>query len=245
MIYNFKIGKTKNPLGIVLVVKMWYNAEGDAFMKLGKVFILGDSYSTFEKCVPEGYAIWYQKDIVNDTDVNSVEQTWWKQLINSTDSEILLNCSWSGTTICHTGYSGDCSDISFIARFDRLAEEGYFEKNNVDTLLVFGGTNDNWANSPIGEPMYSDWKKEDLFSFLPAMGYLTQRLKDVLPETRIIFIINSDLKKEITEGIKTACQKKGIEAIELKNIEKQSGHPNKAGMTQIKEQIMEYLISNS
>ena len=93
--------------------------------------------------------------------------------------------------------------------------------------------------------MYSDWKKEDLFSFLPAMGYLTQRLKDVLPQTRIIFIINSDLKKEITEGIKTACQKKGIEAIELKNIEKQSGHPNKAGMTQIKEQIMEYLISNS
>ena len=74
---------------------------------LGKVFILGDSYSTFEGHIPEGYATWYYKDIRNDTDVEKAEQTWWKKVLDNTKSELVLNCSYSGTTICHTGYSGD------------------------------------------------------------------------------------------------------------------------------------------
>ena len=208
---------------------------------LGKVFILGDSYSTFENCIPEGYVPWYFNDIKNDTDVNNVNQTWWKQLLDSTNSDLVRNCSWSGTTICNTGYGGDCSKISFIARFEKLLSEGFFEKNKIDTFFVFGGTNDCWANAPIGELMYSDWSRDDLFSVLPGACYLMHILKTKLPQTRIIFIINTDLKQAVSDGIKTACDKYGMEKIVLADIEKQSGHPNKAGMTGIKDQILKYL----
>ena len=28
-------------------------------LKKGKLYIIGDSYSTFEGCIPEGFAAWY------------------------------------------------------------------------------------------------------------------------------------------------------------------------------------------
>ena len=211
------------------------------FMKLGKVFILGDSYSTFEKCVPEGYAVWYRKDIVNDTDVNSVEHTWWKQLINSTDSEILLNCSWSGTTICHTGYGGDCSDKSFIARFDRLAEEGYFEKNNVDTLFVFGGTNDSWCGAPLGEIKKDNWINDDLYNILPAIYCFFDLLKKALPNAEIYCLINTGLKKEVADSLKDAAQIHNITPIVFDKIDKQCGHPTIQGMKDIKTAVLKAL----
>ena len=38
-----------------------------------------------------------------------------------------------------------------------------------DIILVFGGTNDSWAGSPIGEYVWADWTDEQLYSFRPAM----------------------------------------------------------------------------
>lgn len=46
------------------------------------------------------------------------------------------NNSYSGSTVCHTGYQkADYSDRSFATRMDNLG--------NPDVLLVFGGTNDS------------------------------------------------------------------------------------------------------
>lgn len=213
-------------------------------LNIGNVFILGDSYSTFDGYIPKGYDPWYSSPQWEFTDVRTVEQTWWKMLLADTESNLLLNCSWSGTTICHTGYDGeDCSHKSFIARLDRLIEEGYFEKNQVNTLIVFGGTNDSWADSPIGKLQYSDWKTEELFCVLPAFCYLLDRLKSNLSETRVVCVINTELKTEIADGFKTACAQYGVEYIELKEIDKQNGHPNIRGMKQIKEQVMSSLLS--
>lgn len=92
--------------------------------------------------------------------------------------------------------------------------------------------------------MYSDWNKDDFYSVLPAFCYLLYKLKTNLPTTRIICIFNNDLKHEIIDNCKIACEKFEVEKIELKNIEKLSGHPNKAGMSQIKEQVMNYLLLN-
>lgn len=211
-------------------------------LNIGNVFILGDSYSTYDGCIPEGYVTWYQDAESEATDVRKVEQTWWHQLLTATESNLLLNCSWSGTTVCHTGYNGeDCRDRSFIARMDRLIREGYFETNRVDTFIVFGGTNDSWADSPVGKLQYSDWKGEDLFRVLPAFCYLLDRIKAKLSGARVVCIINTELKTEIMDGFKTACERYGIEYIELKEIDKCCGHPNIRGMKQIKEQVLDRL----
>lgn len=211
-------------------------------INLGNVFILGDSYSTFENNIPEGFATYYGAELHSELNVKTVNDTWWKQLLDETKSNLVLNSSWSGTTICKTGYDNiDRSEICFIGRLDKLIDNGFFKENKIDTFFVFGGTNDNWVPSPIGELKFSNWKSEELFSFCPAACYLLYRLKTCLPDTKIICIINSGLKAEITENLKTACEHYGVEYVALKNIEKMNGHPTKNGMTEIKNQIIEFL----
>lgn len=211
-------------------------------IKLGNVFLLGDSYSTFLGCIPEGFACWYNLDPAKDTDVDAVEQTWWHQLFSNTESKLIYNNSWSGSTICHRGYNGDdVAHNSFVTRFDNMARDGYFAKNQIDTFIIFGATNDNWANSPVGNLQYGNWSKKDLYNALNAFCYLLHRVKETLPNTRILWIVNTEFRPEIEKGVLDACAHYGVETICLKDIEKQSGHPNQAGMRQIYEQVKAYL----
>ena len=210
--------------------------------KLGNVYILGDSYSTFKHYIPETHGAYYKPVIQEDTDVCEVDQTWWKIVLNNTESELILNDSWSGTTICHTGYNGnDASNRSFVTRFSKLAEEDFFNDNKIDTVFIFGGTNDNWANSPLGEPKYGDWTKEDLFNVLPAINCLFKKVHDTLPNARIITIINVGFKPEIKNELIAASEKFGFEYLALNDFDKQSGHPNITGMSQIANQVLEFI----
>ena len=77
------------------------------------VSILGDSYSTFEGYLqPDTNSIWYYTLPRHKTDVVSVRQTWWHQLIRENDYRLCVNNSFSGATICNTGYrKADYSDV--------------------------------------------------------------------------------------------------------------------------------------
>ena len=221
-------------------------------LMLKNVFILGDSYSTFEGYVPENYVSYYGPDgpsylrknpklEKSEKDVFAVTQTWWYNLVKE-NGNLLLNCSWSGTTICNTGYNGcDNTECSFIARIEKLIKEGYFKKNTVDTLLLFGGTNDSWSDAPLGEVVYSGWTQEDVYSVFPAITYLLHLLKTNLPDTKIYFILNHGVKFEITDFYKQACEKNAIPLIELHDIEKREGHPTIKGMEAIKNQVFDFI----
>ena len=210
-------------------------------IKLGNVFILGDSYSTFEGYIPDGYHPYYTKDSVNHG-VERVEKTWWHQIITETGANLVLNNSWSGTTVCHTGYNGeDRNDNSFVARTEKLIASGFFEKNKIDTFFLFGGTNDSWADSPLGEIMYEDRQPKDIYKVLPAFCHLVNMLKTTLSDTRIVCIINSGLKDEITEGFSEVCRKYNIECVLLGDIEKIEKHPTFKGMTEIKDALLKQL----
>ncbi|MGN1051933.1 MAG: SGNH/GDSL hydrolase family protein [Candidatus Scatosoma sp.] len=201
--------------------------------------ILGDSYSTFEGCIPEGYAVYYTKAPRAETDVRAKEDTWWGRLAAETGANIVLNDSWSGSTIGYTGYANrDCSkDSSFIFRFKKLLREGFFNKNNVDTLLIFGGTNDTWANAPLGSPTFSGWKEKDLYEVLPAICYLAHAAKSNLPDVNVYFIVNTDLKAEIADCFRAVAEKYNVNALFLKEIDKRCGHPTVNGMQSIFKQV--------
>lgn len=211
-------------------------------MNLGNVVIFGDSYSTFKGFVPEGNAIYYNEE-TGETDVRKVSETWWHQLMSETNSNLILNDSWSGSTICHTGYeNSDCSKTySFVCRLNKFIAEGFFENNKVDTIFIFGGTNDDWAGSPIGELQYEDFKTQDLFNILPAVCYMLDTLKKVAGNARIILLINNPFKEEIEKGMIEAANHYGVKYILFKDIDKIVGHPTIKGMAQIKEQILENL----
>ena len=102
------------------------------------VSILGDSYSTFENYIePKSNEMWYfVKADPKRTDVTDVKQTWWHQLIKDGGYKLEQNNSYSGSTICTTGYRGeDYTERAFINRMDNLGSP--------DVLLIFGATNDS------------------------------------------------------------------------------------------------------
>ena len=194
-----------------------------------KVSILGDSYSTFIGIIPTNYATFYPND---RNDVTEIGQTWWSLYIKARGHSLEKNDSWGGTTICGTGYGRmDSSRNNFISRVDSLG--------NPDLIFVFGGTNDDWANSPIGEYQYSDWTKEDCKNFRPALACLIDMLKKRYPNAEICFILNSELKEPVNESMREVCKHYDVKLVELHDIEKQNGHPSINGMKSICEQLLE------
>lgn len=197
------------------------------------VSILGDSYSTFEGYLtPDTMDIWYfeNKQDPRRTDVKSVGETWWMQLIKKKNWKLELNNSWSGSTICYTGYGDEDYRLrSFITRVPALGSP--------DIILIFGGTNDSWANAPVGEYKYADWRRADLYTFRPAMACMLHKIKERYPTADVYFISNDGLKPEITSSMAQICKHYGVPMIQLENISKTAGHPNVKGMTQIAEQL--------
>jgi len=198
---------------------------------------LGDSYSTFYGYLtPDTNFCWYG-EIERENDVKKVEETWWYSLVNKEGYQLELNNSFSGSTVCNTGYNKeDYSDRSFITRMDNLG--------NPDIIMVFGGTNDNWAGAPIGEFKYNDWTKEELYTFRPAFAYMLNYLKTQYPEADIYNIINSGLSDEVTQSMEDICRHYNITNIRLHSIDKQSGHPSIRGMKEIREQVWKVVAPN-
>jgi lysophospholipase L1-like esterase len=194
-----------------------------------KVSILGDSYSTYKGIIPSNYSTFYP-DANND--VSSVDQTWWSLYIKAKGYQLEKNDSWGGTTICGTGYGRmDSSRSNFISRVDSLG--------NPDIIFVFGGTNDAWANSPVGEYQYSDWTKDDCKNFRPALACLLDMLQKRYPKASIYSILNSELREPINESFREICKHYNVQLIELHDIEKQNGHPSVSGMKSICDQLLE------
>ena len=199
------------------------------------VSILGDSYSTFENYIPAGNASWYAPvPWEGRTDVTDVRQTWWWQLIDEGGYKLGVNDSYSGATISYTGYDGeDYSDRSFLTRLPRLGSP--------DLLLIFGATNDSWTGGPLGEFVYDGFTRGHLYEFRPALARLLTEARNRYPGTRIVFIVNTELKDEITGSIVEICTHLGVEYVMLRDIDKLAGHPSVKGMEQIKNQILQYL----
>lgn len=199
-----------------------------------KISILGDSYSTFYGYVtPDTNLCWYAvPGEKKENDVRQVEETWWYHFINDNGYQLERNNSYSGSTVCHTGYEKkDYSDRSFVTRMDNLG--------NPDIIFIFGGTNDSWAGVPIGEFQYGGWTKADLYSFRPAfcrlLAYVTERYSDAT----VYNITNSELSEDITDSMYEICRHYGVANIRLHDIDKQWGHPSVKGMRDISEQIKE------
>lgn len=219
---------------LMLIFSTIFSLFSDA-QSLKSVSILGDSYSTFDGYVhPDTNKVWYYTSIKQKTDVNSVNQTWWHKFINENKYKLEINNSFSGATVCNTGYDKqDYTSRSFITRMTNLGSP--------DIIFIFGATNDSWAKVPVGSFKYDDWYKEDLYKFRPAMAYMFDFMLSRYPNIKIYFVLNTDLDKTIDESVRAICEHYHVDYIELKDIDKKSGHPTMKGMSQISVQISDYL----
>lgn len=202
-----------------------------------RVSILGDSYSTFQGAItPETNEPWYFSPRNPQlTDVDSVSQTWWGILLNSGDWQLERNNSYSGSTICNRGYNGD--DYSHRSFTNRMSDLGHPE-----LILVFGATNDYWAHVALtpdspegaGEP-------HPFYTFRPALQYMLQQLPAIYPGVQVVFMLNDEIQGPVRDIIVAECQASGTPLLKLHDIAKQAGHPNRAGMQAIADQLSEFL----
>ena len=222
----------------ILLLAMLFMGIGVATLSAQqKVAILGDSYSTFAGHLsPATNFPWYSADLNSDiaknNDVHSVEQTWWHQFVTKMGYELVCNNSFSGSTICHTGYNKeDYTDRSFITRLHHLG--------NPNIILIFGGTNDSWAGVPIGEYQYEGWTNADLYNFRPAFAYMLHNLRQLYPQAKIYNITNSELSEAVTVSADEICRHYNVPNLLLKDVEKQWGHPSVRGMEAICNQLID------
>ncbi len=196
-----------------------------------RISVLGDSYSTFRGWIPKGNAIYYPQN-ASKNDVQNAEECWWYLVNEELGGKLERNESWSGSTICNTGYKqADFSKFSFVNRTERLGDP--------TLILVCGATNDSWAGSPIGDYKWGDWTTEDLFTFRPAMAKMLADLKANYPKARVYFILNSQLSDAINDSVHEICRHYQVPCVDLHDIEKQSGHPSVAGMRAFAQQVVQ------
>lgn len=217
--------------------------ESEGAFAQKKVSILGDSYSTFKGYIlPEVNEPWYPFEGKDDNgkymnDVRKVEQTWWRVFLDNNKDKYILekNNSYSGATIsCHgyKGQDGKPEDYCYRSYNTRCVNLG-----NPDIILIFGATNDSWAGAEVGEYQQSNFTKQDLWYFRPALAQLLQNVKMYYPKAQLYYILNSELRDEINESIHTLCNVYQVPVIDLHDIEKQAGHPSIKGMKAIAEQV--------
>lgn len=91
--------------------------------------ILGDSISTYAGYIPSGNANYYTG---SNAGVSSVNDTWWKKLIDALGMTLNLNNSWSGSRVTTTG--GEAS-AGCMSRCQNLGTAP-------DVIIVYMGIND-------------------------------------------------------------------------------------------------------
>ncbi|MBK5200696.1 MAG: hypothetical protein JJE21_04085 [Spirochaetaceae bacterium] len=160
-----------------------------------KISIIGDSISTFEGYNPKGYLTKYPFG-----NVKSVEQTWWKQLIENNNWELVENNSYSGSRVSNTSI--------IQAPNSNLADDSRLYNYESDIIIIFGGTNDFGAilNQPT------------LKEFSEKYNYMITTLIEKNPNTILYLctpLVRHDLQKaqkhqlklsEVSKTIKKICR---------------------------------------
>ena len=101
-----------------------------------KISFLGDSITTFSGFIPVGNNTFYPKNFMPN-----VNDCWWRKLILETGMELLINNSFSGSTMSGSQAS------SGLSRSTNL-DDGV---SLPDHVIVFMGVNDFASNVPVGE----------------------------------------------------------------------------------------------
>lgn len=202
-----------------------------------KVSILGDSISTYFGFTDFDYPIYYTEVRALINGIKSVDDIWWKQVIEHIGGELCVNNSYSGSLVTGESSSSACSK----ERCTRLSNESF-----PDIVLIYIGTNDRGELVSVGNEEVSGTD-----TFYGAYRVMLRRIKENYPEAKIFcgtllfpYREGSGEKKqrgklpifaeEINNAIKFAANKEGCLVADLASYNEQYEtleycHPTKAG----------------
>ena len=103
--------------------------------------IMGDSISTFEGRVPDGYTLFYNDERLERSGVLRPEDTWWSHAVRALGGTVLADSAWSGSMVEGAGFPAASSPERAAAL---LGPDGQAP----DAVLVFIGINDyGWGGA--------------------------------------------------------------------------------------------------
>lgn len=137
-----------------------------------KISILGDSISTYLGYNPYGYSVYYKGDRLYDNGLESVNDTWWKQVIDGVGGELCINNSYSGSLVAGIVETSGCS----IERCSRL-----HDIDTPDIILVYMGTNDRGFEINLGMAT-----PNDTMGFYGAYRTMLSQIKKNYPTAKIV-----------------------------------------------------------
>lgn len=138
-----------------------------------KISIIGDSISTYIGFNPYDYPVYYKDDRAYDNEIESVDDTWWKQVIDNVGGELCVNNSYSGSLVAGNYESSACS----AERCSML----HTSDVTPDIILIYIGTNDRGFEVNVGIESPNDTQ-----NFYGAYRAMLRQLKTNYPAAKII-----------------------------------------------------------
>lgn len=164
----------------------WYswNIFDDEYSALAgkKMSIIGDSISTYQGYIPEGYSYYYPSG-----DVNSVSKTWWKQVADKSGMTVLANASWSGSGVCDDD-DDDPVNSAKVAYSDARISDLSTVSDDPDIIVVLIGTNDFKHSNELGTLTDGDVPPDgttSLHTFKEAYSCMINKIHAAYPDAHI------------------------------------------------------------
>ena len=198
----------------------------------GKTFsILGDSWSAYRNEIPKGNWGYYPK-----LDVDDVSQMWWSIVDAETNYTLVSPNGYAGGSISMNCAESRGVRSPFLARVNELGD------SDLDFVIILGGANDEFFDTPIGEYKYSDFTEEDLYDFRPACAALITDLRTAYPNADILWVGESVTSEDYLTSIETRCQHMDIPFIYPNpGPTITANHPTKAGQRTLADAVISYI----
>lgn len=140
-----------------------------------KISVLGDSISTFTGYNPDGYSVFYNKEIARANGLHDMSETWWNQVIDACEGELLVNDSFSGSRVSGLEFPAANS----IQRILNLRKDAI-----PDIILVYIGFNDFGYGVSLNRRWLSNTNR--LLFFQDSYDIMLKRLKVAYPNAMIL-----------------------------------------------------------
>lgn len=197
----------------------------------GKTFsIIGDSISTYDGYIPDGFSAFYPYPTA---DVSTVHKTWWMQVINKLGGSLFVNNSYSGTCVATAS--------KYSTRYKTRLNYCLLNGIAPDVIIIYMGSND-CASQYV-----------NVNDFDQAYLEMLNNLKELCPNSEIIlctlatsiFYEESD-RIAYGEVIKKYGNEFNYKVIDLEDADisdklVDSAHPNTSGMVEVAEEILKQI----
>lgn len=212
---------------------LYANFEKIDFTKLN-ISIIGDSISTYEGYIPEDYPAYYPQAYL---DVDSVEKTWWHQVLSHFNTNLCVNSSYSGGVL-----KPDVNEKSALnsTRLDNLKTITTIP----DIIIIYIGIND----CKVGyQSILFERDYKDLIETLQEKYNQAQIFVCTYPYSRLGLEEYKELKLTYSSIVRSLADKYHLGLIDIEKVITDTNyyqlmanplHPTAKGMTVIAEEAI-------